>query len=265
MTSSANACDNAPTAAVLPHRLIPGVGVFYLVPHNGKPTSEKLDAVIRFTVSNNPYLFNLKHTTMFKLLTKQQIAALTADELKAYKEALTAFIKEWRTKYPDGKRVTARVRALSPTAAPNPDTTKEWRYAIDVVSDDADFATAVPNGRLLRPVSNADIIAKSAGFMSFGHMALTLLPIADKGKLTFTMNLRVEGEEYGTGMKRGKYTTTSFAQENFEYEPSPAVAARVQKATEKAIERGYENMLAFQPQHTAPVATETAVSDDTEI
>jgi hypothetical protein len=187
-----------------------------------------------------------------KLLTKKEKQALNAADLKKYDEALATFTAEWRTKYPNGKEVSARVRALSPTAAPNPDTTKEWRYSIEVSSDDVDFHTAVPNGRLLRPVSNADIIAKSAGFMSFGHMALTLLPIADKGRLVFTMNLRVEGEEYGEGTKRGKYTTTSFAQENFRYEPSPAAAARVEKATNKAIEAGFVNMLAFQA--AAPTA-----------
>lgn len=187
-----------------------------------------------------------------KLLTKKEKSLLSAADLKAYETALAAFIAEWKAKYPNGKEVSARVRALSPTAAPNPDTTKEWRYSIEVSSDDVDFTTQVPNGRLLRPVSNADIIAKSAGFMSFGHMALTLLPIADKGRMVFTLNLRVEGEEYGEGTKRGKYTTTSLSQENFRYEPSPTVAARVQKATEKAIEVGFTNMLAFQA--TAPTA-----------
>lgn len=204
---------------------------------------------------------------MFRVLTKREIAQLTADELKAYKAALAAFIVEWKTKFPNGKEVTTRVRYLSPTAAPNTDTTKEWRYAIDVVSDDADFVAALPKGRLLRPVSNADIIARGTGFASFGHMALAILPIADKGRLTFTLNLRVEGEEYGEGVKRGKYTTTSFAQEDFRYEPSPAVAARVQRATEKVIEKGYEAMLSFQPQ-SAPAPTPTPAGDhdaDTDI
>lgn len=179
---------------------------------------------------------------MFRFLNQEQYDALDATAKAAYDKALTEFVTLFRKDYPNGLDASVRIRDLSIVPVPGKDG-KEPVHTFAFATDNELINTNIPKGRMSRPVTNANIIATNAGFGSWSHMALMLKPLSDKGTFKFTIKVNVKGETYGTGLNKGVYKNTTMAQDNFEYVPSAAVAARYSKLTEAAATKGFEELL----------------------
>lgn len=176
-----------------------------------------------------------------KILNKRQYDALTEKDRKAYDEALAAYVAKFQEEHPDGLEITARIKSLAVKPYVGKDDKKYCSMELDFA--DTILEEQIPEGRINRPKSNADIIASNANFQNWQHFALTLASKAMKGSFKFTVSLRVKGDEYTVGTTTRKYLHTHLVQENFVYVPSTAVSAAVEKATNKVIEAGFMNMM----------------------
>lgn len=179
---------------------------------------------------------------MFQFLTQEQYAALDATAKAAYDKALAEFVALFKKDHPNGLEISVRIKDLSivPTASKNG---KEMVHSFAFATDNELVNTNIAKGRMSRPITNANIIATNAGFGSWSHMALMLKPLSDKGTFKFTIKVNVKGEAYGKGLSAGVYKHTTMAQDQFEYVPSAAVAARYSKLTEAAATKGFEELL----------------------
>lgn len=200
---------------------------------------------------------------MFKIATKAEYTAMSDVEKKAYDAALAAYIAEFRTNYPNGLEATCRITDISLVPIPGRDG-KEPTFGFSFSTDNQTVQTQIPQGRMSRPITNANIMAQRAGFSNWPHMALVLKSVPDKGAFKVRFDVHVKGEKYGEGLKAGTYTSTSFAQVDFEYVPSAAISARYAKLTEKAATRGFEDLLyagANAGTANAPVAADAGTPD----
>ena len=179
---------------------------------------------------------------MFQFLTQEQYAALDAAGKAAYDKALAEFVALFKKDYPNGLVLNVSIKDLSLVPVPGKNG-KEPQHSFAFATDNELLNTNIPNGRMQRPVTNADIIAKNAGFGSWSHMAMMIKPLSDKGSFQLTIKVNVKGETYGKGLNAGVYKHTTMAQDQFEYIPSAAVAARYSKLTEAAATKGFEELL----------------------
>lgn len=193
---------------------------------------------------------------MFRILSELEYNALDAKARAEYDKALEAFVAEFQAQYPNGFEARLRIKSMSLTAIPGKDG-KEATYSFSFVTDNDILNANLPNGRMSRPVSNANIIAKNAQFANWPHMAMTLQPLANKGAFIVRTELHIKGDTYGTGLKKGVYKRTTLSQTSFEYDPSAEVLARYAKLTEAAATKGFNDLLFVD---TTPQAAPAAVS-----
>ena len=200
---------------------------------------------------------------MFQFLTQDEYKALSADEQKAYDKAVAEFAAAFRKDFPNGMEVSVRIKDLSIVPLPGKDN-KEPQQTFAFTTDNEMILKNIPKGRMQRPGTNANIIATNAGFGSWSHMALMLKPVPDKGTFKFIVKVNVKGEAYGKGLSAGVYKHTTMAQDNFEYIPSAAVAARYSKLTEAAATKGFEELLhagSVTKSSAEPVAADAGTPD----
>lgn len=204
----------------------------------------------------------------FVFLTQAAVAALSEDERAAYETALAAFVTAFKAANPTGEAVIkvqlTKLNAMATISNGKP------RVAFNVSITDKTIASGIAgkDGLILRPLANADIMAKNNGFFTFGHMALVLMSLMNKGELAITYKLNVKGEAWSAKSgETGIYKSTHLAIVDMVYVPSTAASQAIGQATQKAAANGYERMLfsGFDASVTAtPVAVPTETSNDSD-
>lgn len=179
----------------------------------------------------------------FTFLTKAEVAALSAEARTQYEADLAAFVTAFMAQNPNGETTVeatiVKMNAMATIVNGKP------RVAMNLaIGGTIGNAVTGKNGLILRPLSNADIVAKNAGFLSYGHMALVLGNLMNKGKFVLTVKLNVKGERWESKDGRnGLYENTHMAIVDFVYEPSTAASQTIGAARMKAASAGFEQML----------------------
>lgn len=193
----------------------------------------------------------------FRVLSQKEQKTLSAEDKKSYSEALEQFTEAWRAEYPNGYSVTLRVKGIS--MVPN-----QGQHAVTLESSDPLVKNISPNGVFRMPVPVADVLARNAGFASFSHMGILTTSVTNKGEMTINVILCVKGEKWEGRSGSGTYKSTFLNVDSFEYLPSPQVAARMGKATEKAAQKGYEDLLSYSADETNATSTDPATEEKPE-
>ncbi len=183
--------------------------------------------------------------TKFVMLSQDEISKLSTEEQAAYAKALKLFIKEYRETYPDGVTVKAALVNMGTSTFLRKNKKGELKpnvsLEIDVLDD---FFKPSIGDRINRPVENVNILAKNSNFLNFAHMGMALSTFAAKGTLTLTVQLCVKGDTWkGREGASGVYTSTFLNVRDMTFAPTNAVAAYIQGAQKKAVDRGFEQIL----------------------
>jgi hypothetical protein len=182
----------------------------------------------------------------FRTLSAKELAGLTAAQKAQYDALLAQFITDFKARFPKGYPVEVDILKLGTLyAAKN---RKGVMVAQAAIVMDTDEEPAFVSDVITQSVGQLDILAKGVGFPSWQVLAMNAASHLNKGKLRFTMNVRVEGETVSD--RKGKGTIinkTHIAQDDFEYTLSPALQAMQLKTVSKASEQLFIDMMNNDP------------------
>jgi hypothetical protein len=182
----------------------------------------------------------------FRTLSAKELTGLTAAQKAQYEALLVEFIADFKAKHPNGYPVEVDVLKLGMLYAAKNNKGVDVAQAA-IVMDTDELPAFIPEV-ITQTVGQLDILARGVGFPSWQVLAMNAAAHLHKGKLKYTMNMRIAGESITD--RKGKVrviTKTHVAQEDFEFALSPALQAMQLKTVSKASEQLFVDMMNSNP------------------
>jgi hypothetical protein len=193
-----------------------------------------------------------------RILNRKEIAKLDAQQVEEYQTALDEYVEKFISHFGGNTtEVTGRIRKVT---APN-------RFSDNGRVEVSFPAEARPlGGQFNLPRNVFDLFADNSGYLNGNHMAANLKKFLNKGEIVFSVELRVEGEEYET--KDGEVKSYNKTHHNIlpiEYVPSLAIAEFNQKVSAKAEEDAHRAIIFGTAQTAGPVSRPAANTSEAEM